>query len=215
MANGSASIQCNNCWHFKYSDSGRNCKKYDFVFPRAGYEILCRDYRRNFIKRSFTDPRTFVSVLIFGIPVLLLYIFTGGWIDDYKSRRKRKELEQGVLYFYGYQSLRPMQPFAPFSDLQSLVIVKDVAIKFDAEYGLSINLNPFGSFATPDIPGLSKDIEVDIEGRKFRFVAQNGFNVFYCQEIPPDIQTITYRDSALLFAQTELKRYKIIPNYFL
>lgn len=104
-----------------------------------------------------------------------------------------------------------MQPFAPFKDLQSLVIVKHLAIKFDAEYGLSLHLE---SSAISDIPDLGKDIEIDIEGKKFTFAAKGGFNILYCQEIPTDAQTITYRDSALLLGETELKRYKIIPDYF-
>ncbi len=167
MANGSGSIQCNNCWHFKFSESGRNCRKHDFVFPKTGYEILCRDYRRNFIKRILTDSQSFFAFLILGIPALLLFIFTGGWIDDYKSKRKRKQLEPDVLYFYTYVSRKPMQPFAPFSDLQSLVFAKEVSIKISAEYGLSIHLD---SSAIVDIPDLGKDIEIEIDGNKVNVI---------------------------------------------
>lgn len=211
MANGTASIQCNNCWHFKYSENSRNCRKYDFVFPKTGYEILCRDYRSNFIKRIFTDPRSFIALLILGIPALLIFVFTGGRIDGYKSNRKRKQLEPGVLYFYGYQSRKPMEPFAPFSELQSLVFAKAVAVKISTEYGLSIHLD---SSAIVDIPDLGKDIEIEIDGNKFKFGVKGNFNVLYSLEIPSDVKHLTDRSSALLLAQPEFKKYKIIPNYF-
>jgi hypothetical protein len=211
MANGTASIQCNNCWHFKYSESGRNCRKYDFVFPKTGYEILCRDYRSNFIKRSFTDPRAFIAMLILGIPALLIFVFTGGWIDEYKSNRKRKQLDPGVLYVYGYQSRRPTQPLAPFSELQSLTFIKSVAVKIDAEYGLSIHLE---ASAIADLPDLGKDLEIEIDGNKFKFGVKGNFNVLYSLEIPPHIKNLTDRASALLFAQPESKKYRILPYYF-
>ena len=211
MANGSGSIQCSNCWHFKYSDSGRNCKKHDFVFPKTGYEILCRDYRRNIIKRVLTDPPSFFAFLILGIPALLLFIFTGGWIDDYKSKRKRKQLEPNVLYFYTYVSRKPLQPFAPFSDLQSLVFAKEVSVKVSAEYGLSIHLD---SSAIVDIPDLGKDIEIEIDGNKFKLGVKGNFNVLYSLEIPADVKRLTDRASALLLAQPEFKKYKVIPNIF-
>lgn len=211
MANGAASYQCNNCWHYKYAESGRNCMKYDFVFPKTEYEILCRDYRHRFIKRVFTDPRSFVAALVLGVPALLIYTFTGAWIDEHKKKNMRKELEPNVLYFYAYWSQKPIQPLASFADLHALLIVKHVSIKFDAEYGLSIH---FDNSAIADIPDLGKDFEIDIEGSKFRFGTKGGFNILYCKDIPADVQKITYRESALLLAQTELKRYKIIPNYF-
>lgn len=212
MANGSGSVQCTNCWHYKYSVSGRNCKKYDFVFPRISYEILCRDYRSNFAKRTFTDPRAFIAALVLGIPALFIYIFTGGWIDQRKSRRNRKELEPSLLYFYSYQSQKPMQPLASFADLQSPLIEKHISVKYDPEYGLSIHLD---SSAITDIPDLGKNIEIDIEGHKFKFGVKGGFNILYCKDIPSNIRTITYRDSALLLAQPEIKRYKIIPNIYI
>jgi hypothetical protein len=211
MANGSASIQCSNCWHFKHSESGRNCKKHDFVFPKTGYEILCRDYRRNFIKRIFTDIQAFIAFLILGIPALLLYIFAGGWIADCKSIRKRKQLKPHVLYFSACTSQKPPQPFAPFSELQSLVSAKRVTVKISAEYGLSIHLD---STAIADIPDLGKNIEIEIDSNKLKFGVKGNFNVLYSLEIPSNVKHLTDRASALLLAQPDFEKYKIIPDYF-
>ena len=104
-----------------------------------------------------------------------------------------------------------MQPFAPFSDLQSLVFAKEVSVKISAEYGLSIHLD---SSAIVDIPDLGKDIEIEIDGNKFKLGVKGNFNVLYSLEIPADVKRLTDRASALLLAQPEFKKYKVIPNIF-
>ncbi len=209
MIKGQSYGLCYNCWHYKYQNN-RNCRKYDFVFPKSSFDIFCGDYRRDFLKRLVTDPRTMIFTLIMGVPLLLLYIFTGGWFYDCKSVRWRKRLMSSTLYYYQDQSKRPLQPLATFSELQSQTYLKSVSVKIDSEYGFFIQ---FDSDALADIPDIGKDMEIDIDDKKIKFGVRGGFNALYCLE-PKRLTSWVDRTSAIFFAQPESKTYKLLPHYF-
>jgi len=211
MANGSGSTQCNNCWHFKYKEVGRNCMKYDFVFPKTTYEIMCRNHRRRFLKRLVTEWRQFVLFLILGIPAIFIYVFTGGWIDDFRKIRSRKrELLPLTLYFYSYCSEKPMQPLASFDDLQLPSFLMDVRLTVDTGNVLTIHLEPKIS---ANIPELTKDVMIEIEGQKIRFSWLGGSNLLTCLD-PQAMQRLHDWPSAVLFAQPASGTYKVVPSPF-
>jgi len=138
--------------------------KYDFVLPRTTYEILCRDHRRRFLKRLVTDWRAFVTFLILGVPAILLYVFTAGWLDDFKRIQSRKrELLPFVLYFYAHHSKNPMQPLAPFSELQSPSFLMTMWVALDNKNVPAIRLEPL---TTANMPELSKAILIKEEEDK-------------------------------------------------
>jgi hypothetical protein len=185
--------------------------KYDFVFPKTAYQIMCRDHRRRFLKRLVTEWRQFVLFLIFGIPVIFLYIFTGGWIDDFRKIRSRKrELLPLTLYFYSYCSKKPMQSLASFADLQFPSFLMDVRLTVDTSNVLTIHLEPK---ITADIPELTKDVMIEIEGQKIRFNWLSGSNVVTCID-PQAMYRLHDWPSALLFAQPASGAYKVVPSPF-
>jgi hypothetical protein len=211
MANGSGASQCYTCWHFKYSENGRSCMKYDFVFPKTTYEILCRDHRRRFLKRLVTDWRAFVTFLVFGVPAIFIYTFTGGWLADLsRIRSRKKNLLPLVLYFYSYISKKTMQPLAPFSELQSPSFLMNVRLMVDMDYVQSIHLEPK---TMANIPELTKDVMVEIEGQKIRFSWMGGSDVITCLD-PENIQRLHDWPAALLYAQPATGTYRVMPRPF-
>jgi len=210
MKKGQSYGLCYNCWHYKFCENQRNCQKYDFVFPKSTFDIFCSDYRRRFLKTLFTEPRALIFALLMGVPLLLLYILTGGWFYDCKSSRWRKRLKTSTLYFYEDQSSKPLQPLATFSELQSQTFLKNVTVKIDSEYGFFIK---FDSDALADIPDIGKDLEIDIDGNKIKFGVRGSFNTLYCLE-PNPLSSWVDRPWAIFFAQPESKTYKLMPHYF-
>lgn len=45
MSIGHGSHNCGFCNNYISSDSRRNCLKYDFIFPKIGFNYLCKEYR--------------------------------------------------------------------------------------------------------------------------------------------------------------------------
>lgn len=211
MANGSGGTQCNNCWHFKYAEDGRSCMKYDFVLPRTTYEILCRDHRRRFLKRLVTDWRAFVTFLIIGVPAILLYVFTAAWLDDFRRIQSRKKnLLSFALYFYAYYSNNPMQPLAPFSELQAPSVLITVWVTLDKEKVPIVRLEPL---TTANMPELSKAVVAKVEGDKIKLGSRGDSG----QLLFLDFQRLrSFPDwpTALLYAQPETETYRLMPHPF-
>ena len=211
MIKGQSYGSCHYCWHYKFQESQRNCKKYDFVFPKSSFDIFCNDFRNRFLKRLIAQPLWPIFVIIMGIPILLIYVFFGGWFYDLKSARwRRKQLKPLTLYFYEEQSRRPLQPLAPFPELQSQTFLKTVTVKIDSEYGYNII---FDSNVLSDIPDIGKDLDVDIDGQKIKFGVRGSFNTLYCLE-PKLLPSLVDRPHAIFFAQPQSKTYKLLPHYF-
>ena len=211
MANkGQSYGRCYNCWHFKFREDNRNCLKYDFVFPKSSFDIFCRDYRNRFLKTLATDHKAQAYVLIMGIPLLLFYIFTGGWFYGWKSRLWRKRLKASTLFFFEDQSRKPLQPLASFSELRSPTFLKNVTVKIDSVHGIHINFDTNDLVGVPDI---DKDIEVDIDDKQIKFGYRGSSSVLYCLE-PNRLSSWVDRPWAIFFAQPESKTYKLLPHYF-
>ncbi len=212
MANGVGATSCGSCWHFKLSTDNRNCMKYDFVLPKSTYEILCRDHRRRFLKRLVTEWRAFVTFLILGLPAILIYTFTGAWINDFRRIQSRKEtLSPLVLYFYAYHSNKPMQPLAPFSELQFPSFLKDVRMTVDKDYIPTIHLEPL---AMTDIPELKEDVLVEIEDEKIRFGSRGSSERLTCLDASQRQRRLHDWPAALFYAQPATGTYKIMPRPF-
>jgi hypothetical protein len=183
--------------------------KYDFVLPKSTYEILCRDHRRRFLKKLVTEWRAFVTFLILGLPAILIYTFTGAWINDFRRSQSRKNsLSPLVLYFYAYHSNKPMQPLAPFSELQFPSFLKDVGMTVDKDYVPTIHLEPL---AMTDIPELKEDVMVEIEEEKIRFGSRGSSERLTC--LDPS-QRLHDWPAALLYAQPATGKYKVMPRPF-
>lgn len=185
--------------------------QYDFVFPKTTYEILCRDHRRRFFKQLVTDWRAFVFFLICGVPIILLYIFSAGWLDDFRSIRDRKKNQLPLaLYFYAYQSKNPMQPLAAFSELQLPSFLITVWLTLDKEYVPVIRLDPL---TTANIPELSKEIVVEVEGEKIKFGCRGGSEGLMCLD-SQQLRSLHEWPTALLYAQPATGTYRMMRYPF-
>lgn len=189
---------CCNCWHFKFRENNRNCLKYDFVFPKSTFDIFCRDYRNRFLKKLVTEPRALAYALIMGIPLLSCYIFTGGWFYGWKSRHWRKQLKASTLFFYEDQSGKPLQPLAPFSELQTRTFLKSVTVKNAPGVGSEILFDSDG-----DISDIGNIFEIENDGQNIKLGVrtERGLSLLSSQW-------------AILFAQPDSKTYKLLPHYF-
>lgn len=127
MPNGDYLPECYYCAHYNKDEDLKQCMKHDFVMPRYGGWILCRDWQ---LHNKYQDDSLHF-----------------GYVKDFLQKDEFLSLKPGMLYV-GERYLK-YRPYAPFEKLKFLIFIAEICL--DNELGWYLTSSDLYKKYFPDI----------------------------------------------------------------